>query len=240
MTTHCTLIDAERGEAHHQRVERVLAANEPAVEEREPRHHEHHERGGDQHPRGVARGDVGGVHALTPVASACALRCTSSAVTGVSAALSRLAGADAHDALERLHEDLAVADFARARGVDDRLDRRLDERLRARHLDLHLVAELEHDGRAAIVLDDLALAAVAAHATERHAGDAGPEERFLDRREALGADDAGDELHESLPGMNEKRPGSAGAVMVFSVYGLPEIGVKRIARDHATLAGIRT
>ncbi|MDQ2929355.1 MAG: hypothetical protein M3Y05_00855, partial [Gemmatimonadota bacterium] len=47
----------------------------------------------------------------------------------------------------------------------------------------------------------------------------------LDRREPLGTDDAGNELHGS-PGMNEKRPENAGAVMVFSRYERPG-GVSR-------------
>ena len=42
--------EAERDEAHHHRVERVLRADQPAVEERQRRRHQKHQRGRDQHP----------------------------------------------------------------------------------------------------------------------------------------------------------------------------------------------
>src|SRR5438874_13084930 len=69
-----------------------------------------------------------------------------------------LAGANPDHALDRLHEDLAVADFAGARGRQDGLDARLHKWLRADHLDLHLFLEFHDDGGAAILLDDLLLA----------------------------------------------------------------------------------
>src|SRR5881398_84441 len=75
--------------------------------------------------------------------------------------------ANADDALDRLDEDLAVADFAGAGGRQDGVDARLHERLRARHLDLHLFVEFHDDGGAAVLLDDLLLAAVAADAGQR-------------------------------------------------------------------------
>ena len=56
--------DADNGErthTHHHRVERVLGADETAVEEAGSRSHEQHECGADQHPRGVCRYDDGHV-----------------------------------------------------------------------------------------------------------------------------------------------------------------------------------
>jgi hypothetical protein len=56
-----------------------------------------------------------------------------------------LAGADAHDVVERLHEDLAVADVAGAGGRHDRVDRRLHEGLRDGDLELDLLVELDDE-----------------------------------------------------------------------------------------------
>src|ERR1041384_8000693 len=88
-----------------------------------------------------------------------------------------LAGPNADHALDRLDEDLAVTHFSGARGREDGLDARLDERLRAHHLDLDLLVELHDDGGAAVLTHDLLLAPVAAHPTERDPGDAGLEQR---------------------------------------------------------------
>src|SRR5947199_4487977 len=108
-----------------------------------------------------------------------------------------LAGANPDHALDRLHEDLAVADFAGARGRQDGLDARLHKWLRADHFDLHLFLEFHDDGGAAILLDDLLLAPVAADASQRDPGDAGPEQCRLDLRQAFGSHDSGDEFHGS-------------------------------------------
>src|SRR3954468_19788837 len=90
-----------------------------------------------------------------------------------------LARPDADDAFDRLDEDLPVADGAGARALDDRIDRRLHERLGADHLDLDLVLELQHHRAAAIVLETILLAAVTAGAAQRDAGDSCPEQRLL-------------------------------------------------------------
>ena len=66
--------------------------------------------------------------------------------------LARLAGADADDLLDVGDEDLAVADLAGARGLDDRLDRALDQRVADDHLDLHLGQEVDDVLGAAIEL----------------------------------------------------------------------------------------
>src|ERR1051325_4797618 len=103
--------------------------------------------------------------------------------------------ADTDDALERLHEDLAVADLPRARGRENRLDRRLHERIRARHLEPHFLPEFEHHGPATIVLQHLVFAAVTTHPADGDAGDAGAEQGGLHLRQPLGADHRGDQLH---------------------------------------------
>src|SRR5579864_960474 len=90
-----------------------------------------------------------------------------------------LAGPDPDDAVERLHEDLAVAHRAGAGAGENRLDRRLDERLRAGHLDLYLFVELEHELGAPAHGHQVTLAAVAAAAGDRDAGDARTEQRLL-------------------------------------------------------------
>src|SRR6478735_8800996 len=51
--------------------------------------------------------------------------------------------ANANDLLDRGHENLAVADLAGARGLDDRLDRALDHRIAQDHLDLDLRQEID-------------------------------------------------------------------------------------------------
>src|SRR5205823_2263964 len=88
-----------------------------------------------------------------------------------------------------------VTDFAGARGRENRLDARLDEGLRADHLDLHFLVELHDDRGAAVLPDDLLLAPVTADAAQRDPGDAGLEQRRLDFGEPLGPDDGGDEFH---------------------------------------------
>src|SRR5205807_10417884 len=74
-------------------VQRVLGADQATIEERETYRHHHHQRGGGEDPCGVARGY--GVHdspspATAPAwcADSSAARCTASAFTAVSAALS--------------------------------------------------------------------------------------------------------------------------------------------------------
>ena len=46
--------DAERDRRLHHGAEHVLGPHEPAVEQGEPRRHEHHERRRGEHPRGVS------------------------------------------------------------------------------------------------------------------------------------------------------------------------------------------
>src|SRR6185503_13262344 len=124
----------------------------------------------------------------------------------------RLARTDADYTLDLLHEDLSVAHFAGARRREDGLDARLDERLRAHHFDLHFLVELHDECRTAILLDQLVLAAVSAHAAQRDAGDAGAEQRGLDLGKALRADDRRNQLHAGLPVGARWSTGSVAAV----------------------------
>ena len=101
--------DRDPRDAHHEGVERVLRADEARVEEPEGRGHEQDERGGDEHPRGIARVDLG--HLCDEHAAHLA--------TGVTAPLSvspvrmRTACSSGQD------EDLAVADLAGLRRLSE-------------------------------------------------------------------------------------------------------------------------
>src|SRR6185503_18165916 len=80
---------AERDNAHHHRIQRILRANETAVEERETDGHEQNQCARDEHPPGIARGNSGLDHAAPPIPAALiAARWTASALTAVRAALS--------------------------------------------------------------------------------------------------------------------------------------------------------
>src|SRR5450631_2666708 len=72
-----------------------------------------------------------------------------------------LAGADAHDLLERRHEHLAVSDLAGARSALDGLDDAVDDRIVDGGFDLHLGEEVDHVLRAAVKLGVALLAAEA-------------------------------------------------------------------------------
>src|ERR1051326_5345877 len=109
-----------------------------------------------------------------------------------------LAGANADHPLDRLHEDLAVTDLTGPRRRQDRVDAGLHERLGADHLDLHLLVKFHDERRAAILADDLMLAAVTAHATQRDAGDPGAKQRRLHLRQALRPYDRRDQFHRFL------------------------------------------
>src|SRR6266498_2574627 len=106
-----------------------------------------------------------------------------------------LARSDPDHPVERLHEDLAVSYFTGPGGGENGVDRGFHERLRDRHLDLHLLSEFEHDRRGAVVLDQIALTPVAAHPADGDSGDPSPKQRGLDFSQAFGPDDAGDQFH---------------------------------------------
>src|SRR5262245_1782137 len=106
-----------------------------------------------------------------------------------------LTRSNAHDVLEGLHEDFAVADLARARGFDDCVDGGLHEEIGDGDLDPDFLVELENDGGAAVMLDDFAFTAVAAGTRERHAGHADTKERFFDGGQSVGSNNGDDEFH---------------------------------------------
>src|SRR5688500_7823616 len=78
-----------------------------------------------------------------------------------------LAGADAHHAVERDDEDLAVADLPGPRTLAEGVDRRLDERVGDRDLEADLVRQAHLHGSPAIGLDAVELTSMPLDATER-------------------------------------------------------------------------
>jgi hypothetical protein len=75
-------------------------------------------------------------------------------------------------------EDLAVADLAGARRLDDRLDRRLELAVGDHHLDLHLGQEIDDVLGAPVELGVALLPAEALHLGHGQAGDADLGERL--------------------------------------------------------------
>jgi len=84
-----------------------------------------------------------------------------------------------------------------ARGADDRIYGRLDERLRAGHLDLDLLVKLQEELRSSPHRHCVTLTTVTAGARDGDARDAGAEQGFLDGGEAVGPDNTADEFHRS-------------------------------------------
>src|SRR6476660_6724871 len=74
---------------------------------------------------------------------------------------------DTKDLLDRHHEDLAVADLARARALQHGSHGRIDEVVRDADLQPHLVGQLHLHRRSAESLDLLPLAPVAVDAADR-------------------------------------------------------------------------
>ena len=203
--------DRDRGDAHHERVQRVLGAHEAGVEEAERGRHHQDERGRGEHPRGVAGVDLGGLGERQDVHDLRHRR--HGEVVG-------LAGADAHDALERDDEDLAVADLVGAPAVAERVDRRLDERVGDGDLEAHLVGEADLHGRAAVGLDAVELAAVALHAAHREPAHLGAVEGFQHVVRLLRPHDADHELHSPAPSLTgdaagRRPPGPRPATLVL-------------------------
>ena len=110
-----------------------------------------------------------------------------------------LGRADAHHALERHDEDLAVADLAGLRALAQRVDRRLDERVGDRDLEADLLRQAHLHARAAVGLDPVELTAVALHAAERDPAHLGAVERLQHVVRLLRPDDADHELHGPAP-----------------------------------------
>src|SRR5262249_13159363 len=80
---------AERDHAHHHRVQRVLGADQAAVEKRETHGHQEHERARNEYPGSIPRRNRCLRHTAPPIPAALiAARWTASALTAVRAALS--------------------------------------------------------------------------------------------------------------------------------------------------------
>src|SRR5690606_17904494 len=123
--------------------------------------------------------------------------------------------------VERQHEDLAVADVARARRQADRLHRGLDERVRHGNLEARLLLQRHLDSGAAVVLDVLRLAAVALHAADGDAAYLGAEECLEHAVEPVRPDNRDDQFHA--------RPPSAEAVATTWENAAAASGPTRIA-----------
>src|SRR5690606_23336461 len=106
-----------------------------------------------------------------------------------------LAGADANHVLQRVHEDLAVADAAGVGRLDDGLHDLVHEIVAARDLDLDLGQEVDDVLGAAIELGVALLPAEALDLRHGHALDPDGLQRFLDLVELEGLDDRLDLAH---------------------------------------------
>src|SRR5690625_177960 len=106
------------------------------------------------------------------------------------------AGAHADHLVHRGHPHLAVADLAAVRGLDQRAGDGGDVGVRDEHLHPQLGHQVDGVLGTAVDLRVPALASVAAGLPDGHAVGADIGEGLLDRREAVGLQDCGDELHE--------------------------------------------
>src|SRR6187402_3359849 len=110
-----------------------------------------------------------------------------------------LAGADANRLLHRQHEDLAVADLARAGVLEDRLDDHVLVFVLDDDLQLDLRPDVDGEGRAAVPLDDALLAARALGLEDRQGRESLVEQLGPDRLERLVADVRLYLLHALMP-----------------------------------------
>ena len=153
--------DGERGDAHHERVERVLRAHEARVEEAERGRHQQDERGRREHPGGVARVHLrGGEHAhdvrtgVTAPSSVSPVRMRTTRSSGTTKILP-----------SPTSPVCAPAQSASIVGCD--------ELVGDGDLEADLLREPHLHGRAAVGLDAVELASVALNAGEREAAHLG-------------------------------------------------------------------
>src|SRR6266542_3692036 len=106
-----------------------------------------------------------------------------------------LAGANAHDLLDRSDEDFPVADLSRSRRFDDRFDGALDQIVGDDHLDLDLGQEIYDVLRTAVELGMALLAAETLNLRHREPADADIGERFAHLVELERLDDGFDFFH---------------------------------------------
>lgn len=113
-----------------------------------------------------------------------------------------LTGADPHALVHRQHEDLSVADLAvvaRTAAADDGCDRRLDELVVHRDLQLHLPHEVHGDLVPPVGLGVAALTAEALHVEHREAKHLHLGQRLFHALQLPWLDDRDDELHGGPP-----------------------------------------
>jgi hypothetical protein len=113
--------------------------------------------------------------------------------------------ANAHDLLDRGDEDLAVADLAGARCLDDSLDRAVDEAVGDDQLDLDLGQEIDHVFRTAVELGVALLPAEALDLGDREPGDADLRQRLAHFVQLERLDDRFDFFHGVEGGGNARR-----------------------------------
>jgi len=105
---------------------------------------------------------------------------------------------DAHRVIDRHHEDLAVADFARPRGLGYGLHGPVCHILGDSDIDPQLGHEINLIFGAPVDLGVALLAAIAYDLGDGHAVDPGARERLAHRIELERLDDSCDELHEVI------------------------------------------
>ena len=180
--------DGDRGDAHHEGVERVLRAHQPGVEEPERRRHQQDERGRDEHPGGVAGVDLSG----------CGDRQAHHFATGVTAAWSvspvRMRTACSSGTTKILPSPTSpVRAPSQSASIVG-----LDELVGDGDLEADLLREPHLHGRAAVGLDPVELAAVSLDPAQRDAAHLGAVERLQHVVRLLRPHDPDHQLH-SLP-----------------------------------------
>ena len=177
--------DAERGDAHHERVERVLRAHEPGVEEAERRRHQQDERGRGEHPRGVAGVDAAGHRCDGSITRPPGSRRRAS-VSPVRIRTTRSSGTT--KILPSPTSPVrAPSQSASIVGSTNSSETAISKR--------DLLGEPHLHGRAAVGLDAVELAAVALDAAHRDAAHLGAVERFEHVVGLLRPDDRDHEFH---------------------------------------------
>ena len=202
--------DRDRGDAHHERVERVLRAHEARVEEPERRRHQQHQRGGGEHPGGVAGVDLGG-----RAASGCR-----SGAHRRHGAVVGLAGADA-DRPARAGRRRSCRRRPRRSARPRRAPRSSARRTASETaISKRTFSDEPHlHGRAAVGLDPVELAAVALHAAHREPAHLGAVERFQHVVRLLRPDDPDHELHRDARKLTEEPDDAGRATMRRALSG---------------------
>ena len=135
-----------------------------------------------------------------------------------------------HDLLDRGDEDLAIADLARPRGLDDRLDGAIDETVGDDELDLHLRQKVDHVFGSPVELGVPLLASEALDLGHRESRDTDLGQRFADLVQLERLDDRFDFFHGG--GRIEK-----GLAERSLAYTMPVHGAMSSHSDHADVIG---